>query len=149
MTFVFGEENSSAPSGAHTGPSVNSKPPATRSSVASSAPSTSSGGPGRDGAVARVEVERRGAHPDVVARRGRDRAVDAEHRDLKALTRPRVPRQDDAVGSIEDAHDVAAACAQHEWQPAVHPYLRVVVDYDLEHDGPAGRVELAHALGHG
>ena len=31
MAFVLGELNSSAPSGDQTGPSVNSKPPATRS----------------------------------------------------------------------------------------------------------------------
>ena len=98
-------------------------------------------------ALARVEVERRGAHPDVVVRRGGDRAVDAEHGDLEAVARPRVAREHDAVGRVEAADDLAAGVAERDRQRAVDPHLGVVVDGDLEDDGGAGRVEVADALG--
>ena len=59
-------------------------------------------------AARRVELERGGAHPDVVARRGRDRPVDAEHGERNALARPRVAREHDAVGGVEAGDHLAA-----------------------------------------
>ena len=74
---MLGDEKISAPSGLHTGPSVNSKPPATCSTRAGTgdlvearreALELEGHGTTHARALARVEVERRGAHPDVVVR---------------------------------------------------------------------------------
>jgi hypothetical protein len=90
-----------------------------------------------------VELERRRAHPDVVGRRRRDRAVDAEDGDREAVAGPRVTREHDAVGGVEPADDRPAARAQRERQLAVDPDLGVVVDDDLEDGGHARRVQRA------
>ena len=44
-------------------------------------------------------------------------------------------------------HNGPAALAGRMRQLAVHPYLGVVVDLRLEHDGRAGRIEVADVLG--
>ena len=103
--------------------------------------------PGDGRAFGGVEVQRRGAHPDVVARRGRDRPVDAEDRDGEGLAGLGVTSEHYPVGCIEAADRTAARVADRDRQLAVHPDLGVVVDHDLEDDGRAGRVEVADPLG--
>ena len=100
-------------------------------------------------ALGGVDVERRRAHPDVVARRGGDRAVDAEDGDRERLSRSGVAGEDDAVRRVEAGNDRAARVAEGVRQLAVHPDLGIVVDHDLEHDRRARRVELADPLGEG
>jgi hypothetical protein len=96
-----------------------------------------------------VEAERRRADPDVVGGRVRERAVDAEHGELELLPGLYAVREDHAIGGAVPLDHRAAALAERIVQIAVEPDLGVIVDHDLEHEGRAGRIERADALGDG
>src|ERR1700731_4573482 len=88
-----------------------------------------------------IELDLRLAKPEEICRRGRDRPVDGEDRDLEFLTRGDGIAEHEAIGHVEALDRGWARPAGRPRHLPIDPDFCVIVDVDRQHGFGAGGVE--------